>query len=453
MGKYQGKSDNGEEEQQEEDKYKARKLPLQFILLPPENDQHSEKLVEFDEILFRRSECITKLSYLASHLFLFKVKTALENDDRVFFEDNGVPRKRKKRNGEEFTIISYEKGEKVIRECFQAVSIGNIANQRLMPAEYRQMVEEQCNQQHFKWPDKKELGNSFGYAVDMHVTNTRTNLRVHGEKRLRKFVKIRAYQFNKAEIYHIEFDQQDQNNVIDYVMNSKDRTANDIDRIAKMNLLLDELEIIGWVRTIPMRLYIKKHWLESLRLFGKIQQAIDEFKSGDVAEWHELNRNRRRNDPARTKKPPNIENFALVPLCDYHLKHIRIDIRDCYNLMSKLKLLPKVKNPDTNRWNQVSQTHYRKHPAELWGLLFDMEKIDAAVGPKNKFHAQIVTDSVSASIVFTPKSKSKVKTEPQPLDSDVYKGIEQEIGIDPGMKLYLAVVRIDLTNNVEVSKY
>lgn len=117
---------------------------------------------------------------------------------------------------------------------------------------------------------KKGIGNSFNYAIDMYVTNTQTNIITHCEKRVRKILRIHIYRFNKAGTLHSKFDQWDENNTIDYVMNSKDHTTNDLDRNAKMNTLLMQLERIGWVRTVPMRLYIKVHWLESLRLFGLI---------------------------------------------------------------------------------------------------------------------------------------------------------------------------------------
>lgn len=426
-------TDNDDEEKEVESKYRARKVPLKSILKECAENENHPMLMS----LYERSKTITEISSLASLLLLFNINEALDKGDKAYFEDKGVMHKGK---------TYFKKGEQIIKQCFNAVLIQNANNDHMMPTKFFNWVITCCDKEQFQWPKRDtEFYNAFTYFYQMYTTNTQTNLKTHCEQRLRYFLKIKCWKFNERTRIqientnqHYEFDGLDERNAIKYVMKAQDWTNEDIQRTIKMNILVNEIKRIGWPGTMKMKQFLHKQWFESIWLFGQIQREVEQFTQNVTGQWKKF-----KGWNTTVKKPPKVKRFAVIPLCDYHLKHFRLDTRDLFNTMKTNKWLPSEQN----------ERHYREHKEELWGEVFDLDKIKEIIGPKNTFHFQIVTDSVSASVVFKPpKAQPKTKTVAEDqANPAIYNGKRYEIGIDPNMKLYLGVVRHDLLTGVEVN--
>lgn len=447
MGKYQKKCHDGNEgEEKEKINVKARKVPLKTIL---RKDVDRNTIDTLNDILFERSHTFSLISTLASLLVCYKINNAMDNEDWAFFDDAGVVKDGK---------LVYNKGKTMIRECFVAVSIctprpnvkmlGQVGIQ--MPPEFKRWVTDNCGAD-FEWPDRTGLTNAFNAWVDTYTTNLTTNLKLHFEKRLRWYLKVLIYRFNMEKTFGQEciFDGLDERNAIKYACKAQDWTNGDALRQTKMMILVDYIKSIGWPGTMTMTQYVKIHWLESIRLFAKIQRLIEDFKANEIAQWNAFSKCPK-HETTVPKPPSQVRNFSVMPLCDYHLKHFVLDYWDLFQLMSVNDWLPKTPSKKTGKMIKPDKNHYKQDKSVLWAMLFDMDKINEIIGPKNKFHYQIVTDSVSASVMFTPREPKK--TVEKPLDASVYNDKLQEIAIDPGMKTYLAGVVIDHETGVEVSE-
>lgn len=115
----------GDTVEEEKQNLATIKLSLNTII----RDEHAERVSgEF----FDRSVRMTKIAFLASHLFLYKVNRACETDDPEFFD---------------------KKGKDVIKDCFRAVLEPNIDDEELMPAEFRDLIEQNSDEPGgFTWP-------------------------------------------------------------------------------------------------------------------------------------------------------------------------------------------------------------------------------------------------------------------------------------------------------------
>ncbi|XP_031635510.1 uncharacterized protein LOC116348599 isoform X1 [Contarinia nasturtii] len=140
-----------------------------------------------------------------------------------------------------------------------------------------------------------------------------------------------------------------------------------------------------------------------------MQRQIEVFHQY-AQQWYAFNRN----ELTTNNRPPNVNNFTLVPLCRFQLKNIRLDMKDMYYLANNvLGVVPSSLNPLTNRMNLYSLEYYRNgHKEELWNLVFDMDKIKQ-IGKQKQLHFQIVTNSVCVSILYEKPAKAWVENSEQ----------------------------------------
>lgn len=57
-----------------------------------------------------------------------------------------------------------------------------------------------------------------------------------------------------------------------------------------------------------------------------IQPAIEEFlihRAGDIEQWKALSKDLKTNEKPNGMRPPTVRNFSVIPLCNFHLKHIK----------------------------------------------------------------------------------------------------------------------------------
>lgn len=377
------------------------------------------------EILFQRSLQMTKVASLSSLLILFKINEALDNQDYQFFLQ--------------------DRAYKIIVACFNAIlarNINNVNSQYPIPPEFRTMVETFSEEDHFEWPSGEGLGNGLNYFYRDHTRNIKTNLSYHCEDRLESFFRMRCWYLN-INNNGSRFDGIDIRNAKQFAYRFINLTNGDEDRVNKMNILMTKLVEIGWCGTENMRYFVKSRWFESLWLFGQIQRQINDFHS--VADqWNNIHALFGMNPT--NNRAPTIKNFALVPICRYQLKNVRLDIRDLYSLVSNLGAVEKFRNPITNRLNKRSEKSYRERPEDLWNLLFNVDKIKQ-LGKQKQFHGQILTNSVSVSILYVkPNETCEQNVNSLPTDLE---GTKYVIGIDPNEKTWMAVTRRNVKKTVD----
>lgn len=401
----------------DEIEYTAIKSSLNALL----REDHAD---EVKEIIFDRAVRMTEIASLASLLFLFKANDAIDTQTKDFFLADG---------------------KKAIYDCFNAVTAENVENRQKMPEEFRMQMESTYDDQ-FEWPSRACLGNSYNYFRDQYITNLKTNLNVHCERRLTFFIRMMCFQMNN-EYGEIVFDGTDIRNILKDAIKNQDWTDGDYAREWKRDALWGHLERVGFPRTC-IKWFTCNKWFESMWPFLNIQREIENFLD--------------RQDEPTEQRPPKISNFTVTPACNEHLKHIKIDMTVCYWLTSKLDALPKYKNPETGRLNNVPKEYYTcktmtneqkaERRAELFGILFDMEKIQRNGKNAKEFYGQIDSDGVSASVIYERQKRPIFFCLLMMWIKFIQGLFINVIGIDPGDKTWLAGVRRDIRSRVEVSR-
>lgn len=305
-----------------------------------------------------------------------------------------------------------------------------------------------------EWPSNSGFGNAFIYLWEQYLDNVKTNLTTHCERRLKKFFRMRMFELNdNANIFNYfndifgqadampYYDETDVRNAINYTYNRRDTTNGDGDRQQRLGELLDELRWMGAPDDCNIKEFVENNWFASIRMWTEIQRDIHMFNI--AYNGH--------------PKKPKIRNFAVVPICSFQRRHIRIDTRALYDILAKVNLLPKkcsAKKAKNGKVNQINITmeEFSRNRIGSWNLFFDVDQILKLSHIKRDFHCQIVSDGVSATILY-----DKPKVQPVELsDEQVCEKLESgEItivaGMDPGDKTYNATVCLDLTTGEEVS--
>lgn len=425
-----GKARPDEETENDEDDLVTIKCAFNSILREPYADELKARF-------YNRSLEMTKIAFLASHLLLFEVNRAVDRNDSTFFENND--------------------SKKIIMHIFNAVVNPNY-EYYTMPTEFRQLIER--GHPNFVWPRKTILGNAFDYYYQQYERNVKTNLNTWCENRLRYLLKIICYQWN-MDSGHDEYDEIDVRNTLKYVLQDTNWTDGDDDRVRKLAHLLWLLEQYSFPTNLNIKEDVKENWFESLWSFALIQRRVEHFLSDPDIElrreqWTAYNEDKENNAKPLFKRPPKVNNFTVVPLSDYHLKHTRFDHTNCYNLTSSFKVLPRYRNEKTKRLNNRSKGSYENDKRALWNIFFDMDKIDKMGKNWKGFNFQFLTDGVSVSLLFKKKEKPAKYNFPNLLMiflKYMCCYFVFEIGIDPGDKTWLAAVRRNIATKIEVNKY
>ena len=331
---------------------------------------------------------MTEISALASLLLLNWTNNAVDTDDYDFFLRNG---------------------KQEIFDCFDAVTVDDI-NKFWQNDFHGEM--DHTHENEFEWPSKKQLGNSYKYFREQYITNLKTNLNTHCEKILTHFLRIRCYEENRVN-QHMEYDNTDIRNALKDVLKNSDWVNGDIARQQKKDVLLQHLVDIGFPANVNIKYYVKVNWFQALWPFIRMQRVVETFlmnRANEIEQWNLFIQDPVNNQQPNGTRPPFVRNFTVIPNCNFHLKHIKIDSSVCYELASKYDLIRCYVNPKTGRVNQVKLHHYtdRKLPndekvarqSELFDTLFDMNKIRRNGKRAKMFYGQIVTDGVSASVIY-----------------------------------------------------
>lgn len=390
----------------------------------------------FMQLIEKYCSIATKISFLASMLVLFKANDAYDSDDDDFFT---------------------QKGEDVIRNCFLSVlneySIG-------LPLLFRSMLGRY--HPNFMWPTRDGMGNAFNALYEQYIVNFKNNLKVHYVARIRTFLRMRCFEFNYGQLRFRKpadigiFDEVDINNATKYLINQRDWTRGDANRVQKVRFLLNEVKRIGGPNDFNLKEFVTTHWFASLQMWIRIQRQITHFYTTYSylnSQWVKYRQNPYTNMMPLVPRPPKIRNFNAIPVHDYHLKHIRVDTTLFFQIACKLGALKKEIGKNGRKVN-IPKEWYDANPAHYWQYVFDMPKINRIGGQNKTFDLTIMTDSVSVSLIYVKANRPLDQIDLEKIRR-MYANFEfvYELGVDPGVRTWNATVRRRIDTGTEVCQF
>lgn len=376
-------------------------------------------------------------------LFLFQANGAFDDGNRDFFEQ--------------------QNGDDVIFDCFKAVLKQNVANEQLMPAEFRQWAET-ATSPGFEWPHTRAMGNTLKFLREQYRDNVKTNIRTHCKNRLKLFFRLRAYEWNHSMTFLDDddvdgryfFSERDVTNAINYTYNRRD-TTQDEDERERLGILLDALRECDAPQDCNIINYVNdEHWFRSLWMWLTIQRYVQIFQRSFANvknSWNLFKRFPKYVQKPEAPKPPKSKNFVVIPMCTFQRKHIRIDTSQLYQLVCETKIVPKKigkgkKQEDIN----ITQNEFLRNNSGSWDLFFNRAKIERMVHGRKVFDNQIVSDGVSATVLYLKPTIPKVPISDEEVLEMYNGGIFYHIlGIDPGERTYNATVRKNISTEEEVN--
>lgn len=362
----------------------------------------------------------TYICELASLLYLNKMKAAYEHGrdtgDWSFFDDPEAD------------------GVHIIEGCFYAVLQDYKEAEDMLP-EFREKVEGLDAENRFAWPGNPYFGNHFKYLFQQYARNVVTNLTTHAKKRLNQYLRLTVWAHNINEPDD-RFDQRDIDNALSWAIKRYDSTRNDPERIAKRHRLLEHVREIGGPEDHDIAMFTRNDWHASMRMWLHMQDQISRYHDELQA-----------NNLADDERVPKIKNLSVIPICSHMRKAVKVDADVLYRMMCETRLIPKDEHGCQYKVGDITS-----NKEFYFAQIFNMEKINRILRANKQFHCHIVSDGVSASILY--KVPLRVLKE---LDNDelVKQKYEEgqfiyELGIDPGMKTWNATVRRHIATGKEV---
>ncbi|XP_055302910.1 uncharacterized protein LOC129568699 [Sitodiplosis mosellana] len=358
----------------------------------------------------------TVITVLASLLFLFENNRAFDEDNHDFFRGNG-----------------YE----LIKDCFN-----NILNENRhkLPLAFRQIIEAAVP--NFRWPQREGMGNAFNQLIDQYTTNVKNNIKTWCYTRIKTFFVLQRYELNL--LGHNISD-------IDVKNATKSVMFNNIVPSANVVRLLEQARMIGIPVGTKLCDLVRGSWFQTIPIFITIQRLV--FNHHERYEllndlWRRYYRDRLHNAMPSIARPPKIKNFRVIPIHDFKMKHIRIDIHLFYQMACKLGAIKLAKGLFGQPVN-ISKKVYDSNPFVSWDTIFNMDKIQK-VGNRKTFDYTIVTDSVAVSLCFLkPECPSHEYSHEQ--INDMYENgvFRFVLGMDPGVRTWNATVRKHIASGVE----
>lgn len=335
-----------------------------------------------------------------------------------------------------------------------------------MSADFKQMVERILRSDgEFNWPRRKYINQSLEYMLGLYERNIRNNLFYHCEKRLNSFLRMCVYKENKNWKTIPPFDGFDIRNAKKDLLFCEDWTEGDENRKFKMTVLYDYVKaycgpLFEKRQHRTLYTYIDGNWFESLLLFINMQRDIHDFNDENeplVEQWLAYRKSPETVPKPTEPMPPKVKNFTVIPLNHYKLHHIRFDHSSLVEAVRQLDAAPThMKGRDGKGLSFESEAYYMNNRDEAWTLLFKMEKIKEMANERRdqKFHHQILCDSVSASVVYDEPKQPE--SEPNSKffaikGKFVRKEYDYYVPLDPGVIIKLAGIRINPKTQTEVS--
>lgn len=143
----------------------------------------------------------------------------------------------------------------------------------------------------------------------------------------------------------------------------------------------------------------------------------------------------------------HIRNFAVVPICAFTRKFVELDSHEIYDLLNKGGALPRVYSKSV-KGRIIKVKEFNLNPESHWNLLFDMDKIRKLARNKHTFRFHMLTDGVSVSLHYNKPNREPLTSQIDIIRQQFEEGrVDNEIGIDPNMHTWMAVVRRDRMGN------
>lgn len=373
----------------------------------------------FPALVYNLCHSATIISVLASLLFLYKTNRAFDDDDQQFFYGNGIG---------------------TIKQCFNSVLNGK---QHTLPFAFRQLVERVRG---FDWPQLNGMGNAFNSLVDQYITNVKNNLKVPCYSRIKIFFTLQRYELNLVAGANTITEMDVKNATKSVMFNNVPTPTPNVQR------LLQQAAMIGIPVGENFCDIVRARWFSTIPIFIQIQRMVYEhherFELLNDA-WRRYYRDRVNNPEPNIARPPRIQNFRVIPVHDFKMKHIRIDAHLFYFIACKLKAL-KLKVGVFNQKINISKEDYDDDLWRYWNCIFDMDKIEK-VRNGMAFDYAIVTDSVAVSLSYLKREHpSREHT-----NEEIKRMYENNqftfvLGMDPGVRTWCAAVRKHIQSGVEV---
>lgn len=440
---------NGEDSEEEEEKENVTtvKVPLKNILRP--------KYRKIIIAAIREKALIsTKITHLASLLFLRKVQSAFDSDNVAFFQVNNVG------------------GQGAIKQCFEAVLQQNV-NSYKMDADFREFVNNLDEENRFDWPNNDNFGNANKDIIQQYETNVKTNLYTHRKKRLREYLRMRVYQNNQLNQPPVYFEQKDIDHAIAWAIygreSIRESTMNYLQRRHRRDLLLQMINDISWFHFDHTNVsrYTKNYWFASIQMWISMQRQIDQFNTDHqqrddrIQHRRQLKRKRRKNrqqqqqPPENVNKPPKVRNLCVIPICSIKRMHYPMDNYTFMKLLIETDLIPKYPskrmNKNGKRERNVTQDEFFEHYQYYWNQYFYLRKIKYFVRYKKNFRFRILSDGIAASLQYDVDEIGSNDLDKRGIARQCKNGeIEGEAAIDPGDKTWMAYVYRDIATSKEV---
>lgn len=371
----------------------------------------------------KKSIMSTKICELASLLFLNKVRAKFEEEDLDFFDGDGAH---------------------IIEGCFFAVLRKNKENEDMLP-EFRETFETVNDENRMQWLENTHFGNLFKYLIQQYIRNVTTNLNTHKKKRLKHYFKLIAWEHNN-NVHddnpngpnHTVIDDVDIDNALRWAIERYDSTRGNQARIFKREILLNSVRVSGGPDDLDITSYTRDQWFHSLPMWLRMQEKITFYN-----DWLQ----KQDKDYIEKGKLPQLRNLTVIPLCGHLRKNIRIDADVLYHMMCETKIIPRNKDG-----TQVNVAYICRSKEFYFNQIFNMQKIRRVLKANKQFRYHIVSDGVSASILYNiPKNVLQKLESDEIVKRKYYDGYYvYEIGIDPGMKTWLAAVRRHIDTGKEV---
>lgn len=390
--------------------HKAVKLALKSILRPQYRDAFVQQVEDW---------CLsaTAITVLASLFFLQRCNEAYDNEHHEYFLANGFD---------------------IIKECFNSVLN---SKKHLLPIGFRHLIH--IAVPNFEWPDLGGMGNAFNAMVDLYKTNVKNNIRKHSYNRIKKFFTLKRFELN-ANGHNIS--DIDVKNATKSIMFQGIVATPNVDR------LLQEAPMIGIPMGVRFVDFVHNHWFNTIPIFINIQRQIFDFHERFELlndQWRAFYRDRIHNPMPRIAQPPKIKNFRVIPLHDFKMKHIRIDVHLFYFMACKLGAL-KLAKGFFGKAKNISKDEYHRHEFDYWNVIFDMNKI-TKVGNGKDFDYAIITDSVAVSLIFMKPDRPAIQQSDEEIRRMYNNGeFTFVLGMDPGVRTWNATVRKHIASGVEV---
>lgn len=331
-----------------------------------------------------------------------------------------------------------------------------------MPARFRQWVEDAVSNM-FQWPSNTAFGNAFKYLYEQYISNVKTNIRTHCERRLTKYFRMCVHELNDHIIRQnnpnaVLFTGVDVKNAVSYTYKRRDRTAGDVGAQHRLGVLLDELRACHAPQDCNILAFINdENWFRSIRMWLRMQRNIQLYNLAyaNVRDsWNLFRKYPLYVQQPTAPEPPVIANFTAIPMCSFQRRHIRICTDVLYNLLCKAGKVPKKCGKRKDTQINFTQNDFRINNSGSWHLYFDIGKIVAMVKGKRTFDYEIISDGVSVTMQYVRRIRPAAPESNEDVLRDYEAGAYwYELGIDPGMRTWNATVRKDIRTGEEVSKF